>query len=78
MTDGIGIDIAVIAIAMEGLAVTGLFVLPTPMDMDTGMEQGITVLQALMFKLGFDLESTTLIVGSTFRMSPSRSSIKVD
>ena len=46
MTDGIGIDIAVIAIAMEGLAVTGLFVLPTPMDMDTGTEQGITVLQA--------------------------------
>ena len=48
MTDEIGIDIAVIAIAMEGLAVTGLFVLPTPMDMDmdTGMEQGITVLQA--------------------------------
>ena len=46
MTDGIGIDIAVIAIAMEGLAVTGLFVLPTPMDMDTGMDQGITVLQA--------------------------------
>ena len=32
MTDEIGIDIAVIAIAMEGLAVTGLFVLPTPMD----------------------------------------------
>ena len=46
MTDGIGIDIAVIAIAMESLAVTGLFVLPTPMEMDTGMEQGITVLQA--------------------------------
>ena len=46
MTDEIGIDIAVIAIAMEGLAVIGLFVLPTPMDMDTGMDQGITVLQA--------------------------------
>tara|TARA_B100000497_G_scaffold101612_1_gene115604 strand:+ start:271 stop:411 length:141 start_codon:yes stop_codon:yes gene_type:complete len=46
MTDGIGTDIAVTAIAMEGLAVTGLFVLPTPMDMDTGMAQGITVLQA--------------------------------
>ncbi|MDB4639104.1 hypothetical protein OAE83_01245 [bacterium] len=46
MTDGIGIDIAVTAIAMEGLAVIGLFVLPTPMDMDTGMDQGITVLQA--------------------------------
>ena len=25
---------------------TGPFVLPTPMDMDTGMDQGITVLQA--------------------------------
>ena len=46
MTDGIGIDIAVIGTAMEEVAVTGLFVLPTPMDMDTGMEQGITVLQA--------------------------------
>ncbi|QNI76329.1 hypothetical protein SynMVIR181_01355 [Synechococcus sp. MVIR-18-1] len=46
MTDGIGIDIAVTAIAMEGLAVIGLFVLPTPMDRDTGMDQGITVLQA--------------------------------
>ena len=46
MTDGIGTDIALTDIAMEGLAVTGLFFLPTPMDMDTGMAQGITVLQA--------------------------------
>ena len=46
MNDGIGIDIAETAIAMEGLAVIGLFVLTTPMDMDTGNDKGITVLQA--------------------------------
>ena len=46
MTDGIGLDIAVTAIAMEDLAVIGLFVLPPPMDLDSGMVQGITVLQA--------------------------------
>ena len=50
MTDGIGIDIAVIGIAMEELAVTGPLVLPTPMDMATGMEPGITVPQASMCK----------------------------
>jgi hypothetical protein len=56
MTDGIGIDIAAIGIAMEELAVTGPFVLPTPMDMATGMEPGITVPQASMCKLDFDLK----------------------
>ena len=50
MTDGIGIDIAVRGIAMEELAVTGPFVLPTHMDMATGMEPGITVPQASMCK----------------------------
>ena len=78
MTDGIGGAIAVIAIAMEGLAVTGPFALPMPMDMGTGMERGITVLQASMFKLDFDLESITPVMGSPFLMSPSRSPIKVD
>ena len=56
MTDGIGIDIAVIGTAMEEVAVTGPFVLPTPMAMATGMEPGITDLQASMFKLDFDLK----------------------
>ena len=48
MTDGFGIDIAVTTKAMEGFAVAGRFVLPTPkdMNMDTGKTQGITVLQA--------------------------------
>ena len=46
MTDGIRVDIAVTAIAMEGLVVTGLSVLPTPIDMDTGVDQRITVHQA--------------------------------
>lgn len=44
MTGGSGIVIAVIAITMADTAVTVPYVLPTPMDMATGMEAGITVL----------------------------------
>ena len=44
MTGGIGIDIAVIITALEDMEVISHFVLPTPMDMATGMETGITVL----------------------------------
>ena len=50
MTGGIGIDIAVITTALEDMEVIYHFVLPTPMDMATGMEPGITVPQASMCK----------------------------
>ena len=54
MTGEIGDDIAVIPIAMVDTAVTALFALPMPMDMDIGMESGITVLLASMCKSGSD------------------------
>ncbi len=54
MTGEIGVDIAVIPIAMVDTAVTALFALPMPMDMDIGMESGITVLLASMCKSGSD------------------------
>ena len=46
MTGGIGIDIAVITTALEDMEVISHFVLPTPMDMATGMVTGITILLA--------------------------------
>ena len=46
MTGGIGIDIAVITTALEDMEVIYHFVLPTPMDMATGMVTGITILLA--------------------------------
>ena len=52
MTGEIGDDIAVIPIAMVDTAVTALFALPMLMDMDIGMESGITVLLASMCKSG--------------------------
>lgn len=52
MTGEIGVDIAVIPIAMVDTAVTALFA--QPMDMDIGMESGITVLLASMCKSGYD------------------------
>jgi len=54
MTGEIGDDIAVIPIAMVDTAVTALFALPMLMDMDIGMESGITVLLASMCKSGSD------------------------
>ena len=52
MTGEIGDDIAVIPIAMVYTADTDLFALPMPMDMDIGMESGITVLLASTCKSG--------------------------
>lgn len=54
MTGEIGDDIAVIPIAMVDTAVTALFALPMLMDMDIGMESGITVLLASMCRSGSD------------------------
>jgi len=54
MTGEIGDDIAVIPTAMVDTAVTALFALPMPMDMAIGMELGITVLLASMYKSGSD------------------------
>ena len=76
MTDGIGVDIAVMAIAMAELAVTGPFDLPMPTDMATGMGPGITAPQASMFKLDFEL-SDHLVMGSSFLMNPSKSFIQL-
>jgi hypothetical protein len=76
MTDGIGVDIAVMATAMEELGVTGPFDLHMPMDMATGMGPGITAPQASMFKLDFDL-SDHLVMSSSFLMSQSKSFIKL-
>jgi hypothetical protein len=44
MTDAIGIGFAGMSTAMEDMEVIDHFVLPSPMDMATGMERGITVL----------------------------------
>ena len=44
MTDAIGIGFAGTSTAMEDMEVIDHFVLPSPMDMATGMERGITVL----------------------------------
>ena len=76
MTDGIGVDIAVMAIAMGELVVTGPFDLPMPTDMATGMGPGITAPQASMFKLDFEL-SDHLVMGSSFLMNPSKSFIQL-
>jgi hypothetical protein len=46
MTDGIGIDIAVIDTALEDMEDIGHSALPTPMDMATEMGQDITILPA--------------------------------
>ena len=44
MTDGIGIDIAVIDTALEDMEVIDHSNLPTPTDMATGMGRDITIL----------------------------------
>ena len=76
MTEGIGVDIAVMAIAMAELAVTGPFDLPMPTDMATGMGADITAPKASMFKLDFEL-SDHLVMGSSFLMNPSKSFIQL-
>ena len=63
MTEGIGVVIAVMPTTMEDMAVIAPFVPPTPMDMDTEMEPGITVLLASHYKSDFDLKSIPLRMG---------------